>query len=92
MPDPRTDLIGDPYTPPPAKLGRCAWCFLRRRTVVISGWTDAPIRWPRCGVRGQHGGSGLLFTGDLIKAVQTESALALKHWWGVSANTVWRWR
>jgi hypothetical protein len=41
---------------------------------------------------GQRGGHGLLFDGELIRAVRTESALAIGHWWGVSEGVVWRSR
>jgi hypothetical protein len=42
---------------------------------------------------GTHGGgSGLLVTEELVRAIRTESAAALKHWWGVSPHTVWCWR
>ena len=30
--------------------------------------------------------------GDLIRAVQTESEIAVAHHWGVTPNTVSRWR
>ena len=59
---------------------------------MVTSWSDARISWPRCQPMGQRGGHGLLFDGDLIRAVRTESALALAYWWGVSSNVVWRWR
>src|SRR5262249_19163930 len=42
--------------------------------------------------RHHGGGSGLLVTEELVRAVRTESAVALKHWFGVSTHTVWCWR
>jgi hypothetical protein len=29
---------------------------------------------------------------ELLRAIRTESAEALKHWFGVSTSTVWSWR
>jgi hypothetical protein len=29
---------------------------------------------------------------ELVRAIRTESAEALKHWFGVSTSTVWSWR
>jgi hypothetical protein len=29
---------------------------------------------------------------ELARAVRHESAAALRHWWGVSAQLVWKWR
>jgi hypothetical protein len=60
--------------------------------VVITSWTDARISWPRCRAIGVRGGSGLLLTEELVRAVRTESAEAIKYWFGVSANAVWNWR
>src|SRR5262249_28431489 len=68
-------------------------CLLRDCDVVITGWSDARIPWPRCravGTRG--GGSGLLLDAELAAAVRHESAAAVMYWWGVSAGVVWRWR
>jgi hypothetical protein len=58
----------------------------------VSSWTDAPIPWPRgvqIGIRSQP---SLIVTRDLERAVRTESAESLKHWFGVSTWTAWKWR
>src|SRR5262249_31421273 len=36
--------------------------------------------------------SGLLVDEELARAVRTESAIAIRHWSGVSEKCVWQWR
>jgi hypothetical protein len=67
-------------------------CLYQDCDVVGTSWTDARISWPRCQRLGQKGGSGLLVNEELLRAIRTESAEAIKHWWGVSTHAVWRWR
>jgi hypothetical protein len=55
----------------------------------VGGITDAPVQWPyRKGV----GRPSCIVCGDLIRAVQTESEIAVAHHWGVSPATVKNWR
>jgi hypothetical protein len=61
--------------------------------VVITGWTDARISWPRCRPLDRpRGHPSLLVNETLAGAIRHESAAALCHWWNVSAGVVWRWR
>jgi hypothetical protein len=86
-------LLHGPYTPPALKRGDLATCLYRDADVVITGWSDGRISWPRCrrpDTRG--GGSGLLVDEELARAIRLESSLAIQHWWGVAESTVWRWR
>ena len=60
----------------------------------MTGWRDGPVIWP-LGVRegpGRVGRPALIVTRALERAIRTESALALKHWFGVRTTLVWRWR
>jgi hypothetical protein len=88
----KTELLHGPYRPPVLQCGGRATCLYRDAEVVITSWTDARISWPRCRAVGAGGGSGLLVTEELVRAVRTESCLAIHHWFGVNKSTVWRWR
>jgi len=88
----QTTLLGGPYAPPAVPTGDRASCLYRDCDVVVTSWTDAPLPWPRCQPLHRRGGCGLLMTEELVRAIRTESALALKHWLGISDHTVWCWR
>jgi hypothetical protein len=95
MPDPNlVRLIGGPYRPPRLKAGGVATCLYRDCDVVITSWSDGRIPWPRCRDRDQvgGGGSGLLIDETLVRAIRTESAEAIKYWFGVGTHAVWSWR
>jgi hypothetical protein len=87
-------LIGGPYRPPRLKIGDVGTCLYRDCDVVITSTSDARIPWPRCRARDQvgGGGSGLLIDQTLALAIRTESAEALKYWFGVGTHAVWSWR
>jgi hypothetical protein len=94
MPQPHPPrLLAGPYTPPSLRRGDRATCLYRDADVVVTSWTSAPIPWPRSCCPGTHGGgSGLLVTEELVRAIRTESAVAIKHWWGVGTHTAWSCR
>jgi hypothetical protein len=93
MPTSPPRLLAGPYPPPALQRSDRATCLYRDADVVITSWTSAPIPWPRCCRPGTHGGgSGLLVTEELARAVRTESAAAVCYWWGVTPGVVWRWR
>jgi hypothetical protein len=88
----RTRLLHGPYRAAALHVGDRAFCLFRGAEVIITSWTDAPISWPRCRALHSKGGSGLLVDAELARAVRTESAVAIKRWWGVSSKAAWHWR
>ena len=88
---PAPKLIGA-YTAPAVRIGDRVDCLFRGCECVVTSIADAPIPWPRVQPAEQRGGCGLLVNHALGRAIRTESAVALKYHFGVSTDTVWRWR
>src|SRR5947209_3693810 len=89
----RVKLLFGPYRAPALRNGDRAFCLFRDCDVIITGWTDALIPWPRCrALDTSRGGSAILVEYELARAIRHESAAAIKHWWGASRNAVWKWR
>jgi hypothetical protein len=86
----RARQLFGPYQAPPLKRGDRATCLFRDCEVVIIGWTDAPIRWPRCRAldNSRGGGWSLLVDEELARAVRHEAAAAVSYWWGASKTAV----
>jgi hypothetical protein len=84
----RYRLWHGPYQAPRFRYGRVVWCEVRGE-VTICGLTDAPIPWP-VGIKGSN--RALVIYGALAKAVRTEANQAVAHWWGVTPQTVTKWR
>lgn len=83
------DLIDGPYFAPNVLPGDWIDCALTGGRVCVGGWSAGPIPWPRRFKTGRH---SLILCGDLIRAVQTESELAVAYWWDVGIVTIWAWR
>jgi len=84
----RLRLLFGPYKTPRCRMGQVVRCQVRGK-VTICGLTDAPIPWP-IGKRGRA--RMLVIYKDLAKAVRRESEIAVAHWWGITAQSVWKWR
>jgi len=84
----RYKLLFGPYRAPQVQPGDKIVDAMRG-PVVTGAWSQGRIPWPTIHAKGR---SALVFSGDLVAAVQQESSLAIQYWWGVSASTVHRWR
>ena len=82
------DLLHGPYYPPRVRRGDTLSCEIRG-LVEVGGYTTAPIPWPRVKKTGR---ACLILCGDLVRAVRTESELAIAEHWGVGLTTIWSWR
>jgi hypothetical protein len=60
---------------PALRVGDRADCLMRG-TVVITGWTDARISWPRCRRPVGKSHPSLLLDSELARAVRTAAAAA----------------
>src|SRR5215467_1057578 len=90
--DDRFRLLFGPYRTPVFRYGDDAFCELRG-DVILCGLTDAPIPWPTGKKRQKGPGArAIVVYGALAEAVRRESAQAVARWFGVTAQTVTRWR
>lgn len=81
-------LLAGPYRPPGCKVGD--WINDEVLGLVeVAGWTEAPLSWPR---RKHRGLPVLVLTEELVRAIRTESSMAVSYWWGVSKDKVRMWR
>jgi hypothetical protein len=88
----RVKLLHGPYRAPRFRYGGTLRCELRGE-LVVTGLTDALVPWPlgRRPGRNERARS-LVLCGDLAEAVRRESATAVAYHWGVTAQTVTRWK
>ena len=83
-------LLGT-YRTPRVRLGRIVTCEARDCDAIVDGYSDARIPWPIGRRRGTSARS-LVVYGDLAEAVKRESNQAVCHWFGVTGQTVSKWR
>lgn len=77
-----------PYATPRYRYGRTVTCLIRGK-VTITGLTDAPIPWPTCRPRSSP---AIILFGALARAVRREANQAVARAWGVTPQTVTKWR
>jgi len=80
-------LLGGPYLPPLVAIGGWLKCELRGE-LQVGGYTNAFIPWP---VAVGHA-KQLIVCGDLVKALKTESRLAVSFHFGISRALVSEYR
>lgn len=78
------------YRTPAFRYGDAVVCEVRGG-VVVTGLTDACIPWPVGKVPGGRARTLVVFAG-LAAALRVESASAVCHWWGVTPQTVTKYR
>src|SRR6266852_5929817 len=78
--DQRYQLLYGTYKTPACQLGKLLFCELRG-WVKVRRLSDGPIPWPQTVVKRSR---ALILCGDLVKAVQRESEIAVAHWPAVS--------
>jgi len=79
------------YGPPPLKRGQRVTCAIRS-VMRVTNWTDGRLPWPKGVVIGRRSAPSIVVDDELARALRHESAVAIRHWWGVSAKTVAMWR
>jgi hypothetical protein len=82
-------LLFGPYRTPRFRYGATVFCEMRGYIEIV-GLSTGRIPWP-IGKRGRGRRSLVVYKG-LAKAVQREASVAICHWWGITAQTVTKWR
>src|SRR3954463_12796269 len=81
----RFRLLYGPYVAPKCRVGDTLPCEYRGREVAVGGMTDGRVQWPRARGPGRR---APILCGDVIRAVRSESEIAVAHHWGVCTATV----
>jgi len=82
---PRPRLYFGPYATPRYRVGQAVHCE-RFGDVEIVGTSNGRIPWPLGRKPGSRGPASLVLYGDLAKAVQRETRVAICYWWGCGAS------
>lgn len=86
-------LLHGPYQSPKVRRGQILRCRIRGDVPVVR-FSDGRIPWPRGRItaNGGRGTPAYILCGDLERALQRESVIAVCYWWGVGTSTVCTWR
>lgn len=84
-------LLHGPYTTLCVRIGQTLVDEVRGIDVVVVGLTDARIGWPIGKAKGGRTKAPIV-CGDLERAVRLESNLAVCYWFGITPQTVSKWR
>jgi len=87
-PQTRFKLHFGPYRAPKFRYGAKVFDEVRGEVEIV-GLTDGRIPWP---IGKKERSKSLVVYKGLAKAVRRESAQAVAHWWGVTAQTITKWR
>jgi hypothetical protein len=81
------------FTHPNGEIQDIVTDLLLNKIVPGAVATDARISWPCCrALHHRRCRPAMLVDDELLRAIRTESAEAIKYWFGVSTCTVWSWR
>jgi len=80
-----------PYKTPRVRIGQIVECEVRGKVCIVK-LSDSPIPWPSAKKPGRPGRSAPVVFRDLAKAIRKESAVAVCFWWGVTGQTISKWR
>ena len=86
----RYKLHFGPYRTPRFRLGALVRCQVRGEVKIV-GLSDGRIPWP-IGKANGRGNKSLVVYGKLTQAIRNESVQAVAYWWGVTSQTVTKWR
>ncbi|MCE9608171.1 MAG: hypothetical protein K8U03_25075 [Planctomycetia bacterium] len=89
-PNHRHKLRYGPYAAPRFRYGSTANDACRGDVVLVA-ISDGRIPWPLGRVKG-NSNRALVVYGGLVRAVRREASQAVAYWWGVTAQTVTKWR
>src|ERR1700738_4755752 len=85
-------LLFGPYRIPKFHRGTRVHCQLRDHDVIVTGYTNARISWPKGRLAESKGQPSLVVDDELVRALHNESRAAVAYWWGLANSTITRWR
>ena len=86
----RYKLLGN-YSTPRVRRGTILTCEARDCDLIVVAYSDARIPWPQGRKRGTSARSLVVYEG-LAEAVKRESNQAVCYWFGITPQTVTKWR